>query len=196
MEQQDILPGRIRWLVVATGIVTSGLFFFGLFNLAPFLLVLGAILQSYLPRPGRWLIWLGAAELSQLLVSLDVLWLRSRSPYPDHILYSFISLLLISTVLIAWSDAELIAEAVQRTRGQRSVSRTRPRALSRAEWIFAIILNLCILYGAVGGLVGYHRSGNRYMGASSLAWVLLVAIMDTYLIRESIKTRRVRSARS
>ena len=119
----ETVPSKIRWLAIAAGVVSgiAGSLPFGpVYAFIPSLLILGAIIQPYIRRPGRWLLHVGALLVSfyvalfLLPAAVGIIWtalLRS-----DSMLAALLLLDVLSVVLISWCDFELVIEARQRKR--------------------------------------------------------------------------------
>ncbi len=123
-----VLPGRIRWLAIATGgiaAVTGSLGFGLFFPIVPSFLIVGAITQPRFPRQGRWLMWVGALSLSVFVlppgtaILLDSV--RTLRSYRDYNLVGMTLLWCASFLLLGWCDAELVIEACKNAALQKTV---------------------------------------------------------------------------
>jgi hypothetical protein len=197
MEQADVFPRRIRWLAIATGIASALALFPALLLQYSILLIAGGIIQPRFPSVGKWLVWVGAAGLSVMLVTYDVLFFPGPLPHPHYMRLTFSA----STVLVVWCCVELVADGVKRMHASRSMVPVEPRPVSRGLWIFAIILSLWIGGGLLDwgwGFVhtpgAYHRLGDLYALAMSMIEAAIVIAFDISLIRRVVKLRRARGA--
>lgn len=177
MSESDRLPRRITWVVALTGVLSIiCLSAIGLFNLSSILLIVGIVVQLWLYRLGRWLVWFGAAGLSLLVFGFDILLLRHPVPYHDR----GTLLLAMSTCVLIWCDAELVIEAFARFRNRTH----SPQPLNIYEWIFVTILNLWTLLAAAFIAVrGHHASGNPYGGVMFWGWLVFIVVADFSIIK-------------
>jgi hypothetical protein len=113
-----IVPRRTRRLAVVAGCVSgiAGSLMFGpLFLLIPMIQIAAAILQPYSPRPGRWLLAIGAFILSfyiGLFFAPQVVGgIRSLRAHHDVYVVGLLLLSGVSVALVTWSDVELTIEA-------------------------------------------------------------------------------------
>jgi hypothetical protein len=112
------VPRKVRWLAIAAGCFSgvAGFLLYGLlFLFVPAILILGAILQPHSPRLGRWFLSVGALLLSVyvgLFLAPQAVGAIMGLPL-DHTFHDWTvaSVLLVSVVLVAWSDVALILEA-------------------------------------------------------------------------------------
>lgn len=114
---RQIFPMRIRWVSIAAGCfagVAGSLVFGWLFALVSSALVLGAIIQPYFHRSGKWLMWLGAFILTfyvGLFLAPQMLGaIRTLPQYHDQNAIAFLCLSLMSIILLAWCDVALVIE--------------------------------------------------------------------------------------
>lgn len=176
MNEGNRLPRRIAWVVVLTGVLSIiCLSAIGLFNPYSILLIIGIVVQLWLSRLGRWLVWLGAAGLSILVFGFDILLLRHPVPYHDR----GTLLLAISTCVLIWCDAELVVETIARFRNRTH----SPQPLNIYEWIFVILLNLWTLLAAFLAVRGYHASGSPYKGVMFWGWLVFIVVADFSIIK-------------
>jgi hypothetical protein len=181
MEKADIFPKKIRWLAIATGAASSLIFFpRGIFFLHPVLLIAGGIIQPRFPSMGRWFVWAGAAGLGVVVITYDILLFRHPLSYRDYVTLIF------ATILVLWCAAEFVADGRRRMRAHTPV----PCPVSLAEWSFATILSLVVVWSATQAPAGYRHSGNFYVLAMSLVNLLIVLAFDLSLLRRVIKLRR------
>ena len=190
MEQTDIFPKRIRWVAIATGVASALALFPILFLLYPTLLIVGGIIQPRFPSTGRWLVWAGAANLGVVLITYDLM----LFPHPLLQPYYMMLIFPVSTILLAWCSAELIADGLKRMRTRRSVSSAEPRPVSWGAWIVAVVLNLLIGW-YVYSLPSWPRhSGHLYTFGAPLVQGVIVVAFDISLIRRVVRLRSARRA--
>jgi hypothetical protein len=112
-----------RWLAVAAGCftaVTGTISVGGLFFVAPILLILGVIVQPYVQRSGKWLMWMGASFLTFMTLPLGIVLLpeylktmRLDAHYQHDALRVMIPLWVVSLLLIILCDMVLVIDAVK-----------------------------------------------------------------------------------
>jgi hypothetical protein len=146
MEQADIFSRRIRWLAVAAGLASALALCPILFLFYPALLIVGAVIQPRFPRTGMWFVWAGAAEVCVVLIIYDSLLFPHRLSQPDYMTLTFS----VSTILIMWCSAELVADGLNQLRIRRSMPHTKPSPVGWGEWIVALVLNFG-LYSRICG---------------------------------------------
>jgi hypothetical protein len=120
----EIFPLKIRLLAVAAGCV-NGLalsLLSPLFFLLHFPLILGATLQPYSPRVGKWVMSAGVlittlySSQFAVLAAISIGRLRLHHAFED---LAFLSLFLTSIILVVWCDAALVADARRLRRADR-----------------------------------------------------------------------------
>jgi hypothetical protein len=192
MEQDDVFPRRIRWLAIATGLSTAGLYCFltPFAVLGPAMLILGALLEPRFPRQGKWIIWFWAFGWSMALVPLALVLFHNFPRDHEYMMLVLASLLIASTLLVLWLDEELIVDGIRRIRIWRSTPATVPRPVGRGTWIIAIFLNLWVGSGVVVLAGAYHDANDLYTVAMALVWVVIVLMIDITLITRTVKVRR------
>jgi hypothetical protein len=187
---QLVTPGTRRVAIIAgclagvTGSLASGPLFFFL----PAILILGAILQRWSPRPGRWLMWLGAVLLTQNFGGLCKVALESSQSLGfDQLIIR--SLLILSVGLIWWCDVALVI-GVYRTRHAGTLpDQEFPRA---ADWIVGVVaylLTVWVVWSTLASLNPLPRGGNW---AVLLLLVSCVAALDIAFALYISKMRRIR----
>lgn len=122
----SVLPRGLRVLAIATGIFT-GLTFFAVVIpwLLALMLIVGAAVQPWTHRAGKWLLIAGAFSVTVLSVTLVVgasFHLRSLSPF-DFDTIALPLFFLILAILIVWCDVGLIVHAI-RSRHRSELSGT------------------------------------------------------------------------
>jgi hypothetical protein len=197
MEQTVIFSKRMRWLAVATGATSALALFPILFLLYPALLIAGGIIQPRFPRAGRWFVWAGAAELWAVLITY---WIKVLSPHPFQLLYMGLTFS-ISTVLLIWCSAELVADGLNRLRARRTKPPARPSPVGWSAWIVAVVLNLVAGWSSYS-LVSWHRQPGdprlpdtgSYPFGMLLVTAAIVIAFDISLITRVVKLRSERRA--
>ena len=113
----------IRWLAIVAGCFAAGAGFlaFGLvFLVVPSILVLGAIIQPYANRLGKWLMGAGAFVLSVfagLFLAPQAVGMIWRLPlYHTFHDVALASLFSVSLALVGWCDASLVIDARERNK--------------------------------------------------------------------------------
>jgi hypothetical protein len=122
------IPINLRWLAIAAGCscgLAGSLLYGPLFLIFPSIQILGAVVESYLPRFGRVLLVIGACILtvystlflaSQALGGISVLRVRN-----DLAHVALFLLLIVSLASLVWSDIALVLFVI------------RPRKIVRME---------------------------------------------------------------
>jgi glucan phosphoethanolaminetransferase (alkaline phosphatase superfamily) len=117
------LPGWLRLLAILAGGLSGfgGFLVFGIvFCFVPVVLILGAIIQPYVPRLGRWVFSVGAMLVTVYVVLFLVpqafgAITMLRHYHEPHDL-AVLSLFVLSTALVIWLDAALVRnEKVKKT---------------------------------------------------------------------------------
>src|SRR5271154_984328 len=108
MEKSDLFPQRVRWLAIATGIASALALFPVLFLLHPAFLITGGIIQPRHPRAGRWLVWIGAANLVVITLLYDAMLYPHPWLQPHYMTVAFSA----STILLLWCYAELVVDGL------------------------------------------------------------------------------------
>lgn len=154
VQYSEIVPGKVRWLAIAAGCVSGAsgsLLSSPLFLLIPSILILGAILQPYSPRKGRWLMWVGTFFLSLyvggFLAPLAIEVVRTpRSAY-DGMIAGLRLLSMASLLLVSWCVVALVIDA-NRLRRTSTVVEGGPQRVS--DWfvcVVAVCLSVLVLVG-------------------------------------------------
>jgi hypothetical protein len=108
-------PTRLRLLAILAGCLSgfAGFLDFGIvFSSVPILLILGAMIQPYTPRLGRWVFAVGAMLVSVYAALFLVPQTFGAITMPPHyhephdlaVLFLFVS----STALVVWLDVALV----------------------------------------------------------------------------------------
>jgi len=200
MEQTDIFSRRIRWLAVAAGLASTLALFPILFFLYPALLIVGAVIQPRFPRAGRWFVWAGTAELCAVLIIYDVSVLFPHPLSQSHYMTRTFS---VSTILILWCSAELVADGLNQLRIRRSMPHTEPSPVGWGEWIVALVLNFVIGWSGYG-LVSWHSQPHNshlpdtgfYPLCMPLVTAVIVIAFDISLARRVIELKHARARES
>ncbi len=194
VSRADALSWRVRGVLLATGVVSAVTFFplFMWYFLDPVLLIASGMAQPRFPRPGRWLAWLGATGLSLVLVQEGIYVFGYPLPYSEyvHLPFPFPSLLLVTTALAVWCDAELIADGLRSIRASRLAPPVRPKPVGWWTWILAALANAWVGWGVVLAAAAYRRPGGLGVVLMDFVWLVAVAALDIGLVRRFAKTRR------
>ena len=194
---EELVPARTRWLAIAAGCVSglAGSLPFGpLFAALPAILVFSAILQRWSPRPGRWLMWLGA-----FFLTLDVgVFFIPPVLRPSHMLDGSIlivlSLYIVSILLVGCCDLALIIDS----RRSRSTPDLTAQGLSRlAEGIIGLIALCLTVYWVWASLASFgpiRRSGRWDISLFNAPFVIAVAALDTAIVVHAVRKYRARRA--
>jgi len=164
----------------------------------PVLLVLGAVVQPYSIRPGRWLTWVGASFLSVTILPAAAVLPLGDALAPHGVLGRFFfPLWIASLILIVWCDAALITDAIK-IRGRADPSRRPPGVGEWLVWSVAVFLSLWVLWVGVSVSPAlYRRVGSQYFPSLlyvgiCLAWVLIVVSFDIALVIDALGRLRSR----
>jgi hypothetical protein len=199
----EILSARVRWVAIAAGCV-GGIFGMGLTLLFPIFsvpLILGAIVHPSTPRPGKWLMWVGALVLSctGLYFSWGVMLddLRNGLRYPDFMTVGIFYLSIATVIIVSWCDLELVVEAIRRT---RTPGMTEQRSSRVGEWLVrfvAICLSLWVFPQILLDFTAYRRYLRETHLVNLVFPVLLqmaVVAFDAALIIRAVKMRQKSSS--
>jgi hypothetical protein len=193
VKESELFSRRVRWLAIATGVVSALALFPVWFLLPPMFLIAGGIIQSRFTTAGRWLVWAGAAAVGPITFMYDAMLFPHSGLQPQYMAVAFSA----STVLLIWCYAELVIDGVRRIRARRSTSPTAPRPVSPGAWILAVVLSLFVGWNSVRWVLapapsGYFHSGLFYPLTTFLVEAGVVVAFDISLIRKAAKLRRAR----
>jgi hypothetical protein len=193
------VPRKIRWLAIAAGVfsgVAGSLPFGPLFAIIPSLLILGAIIQPYTPRPGRWLLYLGAfvvsvyASLFLAPGALEIVWTVHLR---DNLAQLTLFILVLSSIfLIGWCDIEIIRDALKTTHTLPTADHNFPGA---ADWVVGFIAVCVTSWGfwtSVEGFLVHRRMGRLDILILPLGFTLVFVLFDLALVIHTIKMWRAR----
>ncbi len=193
--------GGTRWLAIATGCLSgvAGALQYGLFSLIiPSVLVLGAIIQPWSFRPGKWLMWLGAFFLTlyvglffapQLVDITVTSGLRSLDSLGIWILFSLTAA---SVLLVIWCDIALAVEGRRSRHVVGTVEQRFPRAGDWIVWLAASCLTILTGWGIVGSLFPYRHYGRWDILLLALVFGLAVLSLDIVLLVHAARKFRSR----
>ena len=197
----NTVPSRIRWLAIAAGCFSGlvGFLHYGpFFLLVPSVLILGAIIQPWSPRPGRWCLALGAcivtfyASFLAMPAVLLIKHLRLHHNFEDLI---FLCLFLASVALVGWCDVALAVDA-RRSRGAPGPKRhVFPRIEDWIAWIIAFCLSLLVFPYSVRGILLYGRNDHLDTLLLSMLLGLVIVLFDIALLINAVKMRRAQRSR-
>jgi hypothetical protein len=120
-------------------------------------------------------------------------------PHPFTPLYMGLTFL-VSTALLLWCSAELIADGLNRLRARRSSARAQPSPVGWAAWIVAAVLNFEVVW-SVYGIISFHRQPGdprvpdvalHTPWMQLLATAVIVIAFDISLARKVIELKRAR----
>jgi hypothetical protein len=190
-----VVPGRTRGLAIVTGCVfglTGSLLSGPLFFLVPSVLILGALLQPSSPRPGRWLMWLGAFFLT-LYMAGWVLILRPSSLIDSGLGQVFPFGIVLSLVLVGWCDVALIIDL----RDSSNVAVLAVPGFPRlADWVVGVIatcLTAWVVWSILGNFYPVRNYGNWQLG---LVVDVSVAAFDVAIVAHAVRMYRNRRSHS
>jgi hypothetical protein len=193
----DIVPAGTRWLALLVGCLD--LAFIGWAHAAlpstlvvPTSFVLGAIIQPYSPRPGRWLLWVGAFYLSLIgLPYLALMVAGAASHLRDSISLNSLLLLLATVaplVLLIWCDAALILDARRQSRNSQTPGTD---VAHLGDWL-VFIAAACLSLTFLSGPFRAARTGRWDILALHLLLAFVVLGFDGALVNRTIRMRRLR----
>jgi hypothetical protein len=125
--KQRVLPQKIRWLAIATGLVTGSalLSFYWPFSVLAILLIFAGIIQPLSPQLGRLVLSVVAPLLSVWVIPVGfvVLWemLGAKPGRHDLLFLAITSSWMLSPILLLWCDTALLAEAIRERRERRDL---------------------------------------------------------------------------
>ncbi|HEV2488721.1 MAG TPA: hypothetical protein VGT03_02850 [Candidatus Acidoferrales bacterium] len=197
----QVVPRRTRWLAIAAGCLSglAGSLSFGPLMFAfSLLLILGAIVQPWWHRPGRWLLAFGAfiqTFYSFLFVLPGAIFIIQSPPLlQGDSLIALIALPLIPTsvALVVWCDIALIVDA---RRSGRIVGSEQhfPNVGDWIVWTIAVSISIPVVRG-IPAYVYVYRHGRLDIFLTSLAFELGIAALDVALVISVVK--KLRSRRS
>ena len=190
----EIVPNGTRWLAFLVGSLALVVVSISRSPISTFVvpstLILAAIIQPHSPRPGRWLLSVGAFYLSvggipylTLMVvgsARHLLDFESLSQLP---LFLALAALL---VLLIWCDVSLIVDARRQSRNSQAPATDVARPADWLVFIAAASLSITVL----PGLFHAVRSGRRDIWALQLLFALVVIWFDAALMIRTMKMRR------
>jgi hypothetical protein len=164
-------------------------------------LILGATVQSRTPRPGKWLMWIGALVLS--CTALYFSWglmlddLRRGLRYHDFMTVAFFYLSIATVILVSWCDLELVVQAIRRT---RTTGMTEQRFSRVGEWLvrfMAICLSLWVFPQILLDFTAYRiylQDGHLVNLVFPVLLQMAVVAFDAALIIRAVKMWRTTSS--
>jgi len=177
------MSGKLRWLAILAA--CSSTVFLPAYG-APFLL-LGAIIQPWARTTGRWLMWIGALFLSEIVVPYGPAVIVSllRHPTGDSWIFSIFPLFVLSTVLVYSCDIALVIEAVK----SKGIPWSRGK-LDPAVWAAAAILSAWCAWEHRDIGYAYSHAGRFDVLVFALPFYAVIIAFDAALILHALKTRR------
>jgi hypothetical protein len=126
--KQRVLPQKIRWLAIATGLVTGSalLSFYWPLSVLPILLMFAGIVQPRSPQLGRLVLSVVAPLISVWVIPVGfmILWetLRGEPGRHDLLFLAITSSWMLSPILLLWCDTALLVEARRERRERRDLA--------------------------------------------------------------------------
>jgi hypothetical protein len=188
------LPRYTRWLAIGAGVLAT--FVFLPYGLPGLLLasmpIVGAAVEPYIGRAGKWLLIAGAMSLTVVgAAGLFALVLRERS-WPGSNNIVFTSLLTISMALIVWCDVALIIHGLKTRHSPEPPERPYFRPLHWLVWMNALFGSVLFFPEAVreSMQLRHHVLGVTLGDAvpSVLFPSLVLLALDFALVINEIKT--------
>lgn len=186
------MPSKIRWLAVATIIVTAVATFAvgGEFFTIP--LILGVITEKWTPRRGRWLMWVGAAYLTVTALQMEVVIFpeiiaESRA---YHHIAGLGPIFIASILLITCCDVMLLIDAMKRR--ERAIQRTGlPSVADLIVWISALLFSVYAFWSMPFLVQAYRHGFDRHdILITGWALILIAVWFDIALVSDAITTWR------
>lgn len=157
-------------------------------------LVLGALIQPYLARAGKLLMWTGAFFLSvmSLFGFLGALprALAALCIFRDWFVVAVMLHSLASLLLIISCDVVLLADYWNRRAGRPVADQLVQRNGQWLVWFATLILTLWLLAICVLCLAAYRRSGGSGILLASVALGIIVTLGDVALAIKAVKMWR------
>ena len=195
----QLLPQHTRQMAIAAGIAAIlALFGYGL----PGLLVgsmpiVGAAVEPYIGRLGRWLLAAGALNLTIVAAAGAIghaLALRDPA-FRDSNAILGTSLLTLSLVLIVWCDAALVIQIVKSRDSAALIERPYFRPLRWLVWLEALIGSALFFPEAVSECIQLSRHALGVSLGSALPLVvfpsLVLLAFDVALVAHAIRMRLI-----
>jgi hypothetical protein len=119
-----VLPPQIRWLAVVTGCVVGiALLSFKWASVAGLFLIVGAVVQPWMPRAGRWLLSVVAPLLSIWIVPWGALFLVAAAKGGtlglDFNSRGLAAAWMLAPILLIWCNVALVLEARKERRARQ-----------------------------------------------------------------------------
>src|SRR6266567_2499230 len=187
MHDIEIIPERLRWLILTTGLLTSSLFVLNWWLVSgSVMLALGVAIHRSTPRVSRWLIWLGLTGWTTTLLPLTVV-LVSRFPsYADqnfrssytYYLMRFLVPQLACSILIIWCDLGLLISEIRKSRLAREIQPREKYPIGRDVQIFLVLANLWMAAAVALAPSRYHQLKGFYILLMSAGWIIFTLALD------------------
>ncbi|HWH59732.1 MAG TPA: hypothetical protein VN682_19035 [Terriglobales bacterium] len=189
-----VLPKGVRWLAIGAGLVTAVTFIAGGLPglLLASMLIVGAAVQPYARRAGKWLLIAGAFSVTFLSAEAFIvqsIQLRGSSS-SDFETIGLPLFLLVLTTLIVWCDIGLIVHAIKSRSSSEPPTREYFHPLNWLVWLTAAgASGLFIPLGVRQGiLLLRHVVGT---GLSDVPFLVLpglaLSVLDGALLIQGIK---------
>jgi hypothetical protein len=192
----ELVAPKTRWLAIIAGCVSAlaGSLPFGpLFSVVPAILIFGAVSQRWSPRPGRWLMWLGAFYLTAYISAYVLLGVHSANrllaPYYDKSVLIVLLLSLVCLALVGWCDVALILDSLRSKNAAALADQEFPRS---ADWIVGLV-TICLTAWAGWSILASFYPASRFgHWEILLVFVFSVAAFDAAIVVHAIKMYRSR----
>lgn len=189
--------GATRVIAIAAGCFSgaAGSLEYGpFFLIVPAVLVLGAIIQPWSTRPGRWLMWLGAFFLTlyegAFFVPQIAEVITSQFASLDSVAIQVLFLLtLVSVFLIIWCDAALVVDARRSKRALGTTEPNYPIVADYVVWGAALCLSVLTGWGIIASLFPFLHYDRWDIFVVALVFGLAVAMLDVALVIHAVRQR-------
>lgn len=186
-----LVTPKTRWLAIVTGCIsgmTGALVFSPLFFFLPAILILGAAIQRWSPRPGRWLMWFGS-----LFLTLDSRGFFIVALEPSRVLgfqQVVIRLLLILCVGLIWRcDVALVIDLYKSRNAPALPDQEFPRP---ADWIVGVVAYFLTAWVAWSTLASLNTVPRRGNWPTLLLLAGCVGALDIAFALHAVRMRRAR----
>ena len=199
MDDIQFIPGRLRWLILTTALLTSSLFVLNWWLVSgSVMLALGVVIHRSTPRVSRWLIWLGLTGWTTTLLPLTVV-LVSRFPsYNDpnfqpsysYYLMRFWVPQLACSILIIWCDLALLVSETRKRPLARDIQPQEKYPIGRDVQIFLVLANLWMAAAVALAPNRYHQLKGFYILLMSAGWIIFTLALNASVIVQLKKATR------
>jgi hypothetical protein len=191
-----LVPPRTRGLAVVTGCflgLAGSLSFGPFFSLVPSVLIIGALLQRSSPRPGRWLMWLGAFFLTLYTAGSLGPFILRPSRLLDSSFQQVLAFGILSLLLVGWCDVALIIDSRESSNVPVLAVRGFPRPADGIVGVIAVCLTAWDVWSIVASFYPVRNYGNWQLG---LVVDFSVTAFDVAIVAHAIRMYRNRQSHS